>query len=423
MPLGGALGQVLTKTSAADYATNWQTPAAGGSMTAAQILAALITVDGVGSGLDADLLDGQSSAAFATAVHTHAQSDITGLPAALTAKLDASAYTAADVLTKIKTVDGAGSGLDADLLDGQSSAAFATAAHTHAQSDITNLVADLAAKLPTASYTAADVLTKIKTVDGAGSGLDADLLDGQSSAAFATAAEIAAPPVVPYASGALGTADWNSITTPGWHTQLMDIGRANAPTTTGYYHCLVVAFLGNITQIAIPYSLDASLAQSIWYRGFFGPSTWNPWRQLAVSGYEIGKVAWFAMSTAPTGYLKANGAGLAPGTYPALFAAIGYTHGGSGGTFNLPDLRGEFVRGFDDGRGADSGRVFGSAQNAMVGPHSHDVTAYLSSGGSSSGVVRISGTGATGAAFPTGNGTGTETRPRNVALLACIKYQ
>lgn len=45
----------------------------------------------------------------------------------------------------------------------------------------------LDAKLASASYTAADVLTKIKTVDGAASGLDADLLDGQSSSAYAAA--------------------------------------------------------------------------------------------------------------------------------------------------------------------------------------------------------------------------------------------
>ncbi len=61
------------------------------------------------------------------------------------------------------TVDGTGSGIDADKLDGQEGAYY----------------------LPAASYTAADILTKIKTVDGAGSGLDADLLDGSSSAAFA----------------------------------------------------------------------------------------------------------------------------------------------------------------------------------------------------------------------------------------------
>ena len=61
---GGTTGQVLTKTSATDYATNWQTPAAGGSMTGAQILTALAPVDGSGSGLDADLLDGQSGAYY-----------------------------------------------------------------------------------------------------------------------------------------------------------------------------------------------------------------------------------------------------------------------------------------------------------------------------------------------------------------------
>ena len=56
--------------------------------------------------------------------------------------------TAAGILSKLLTVDGAGSGLDADLLDGNSSGAFATVAHTHVQTDVTNLVSDLAAKQP-----------------------------------------------------------------------------------------------------------------------------------------------------------------------------------------------------------------------------------------------------------------------------------
>ena len=47
-----------------------------------------------------------------------------------------------------------------------------------------NIQTQLDAKLASSSYTAADILTKIKTVDGAGSGLDADLLDGQSSAYY-----------------------------------------------------------------------------------------------------------------------------------------------------------------------------------------------------------------------------------------------
>jgi hypothetical protein len=258
---GDTLRVAFAKLNANDEELYSLAGGGGGSPdTPAQILAKLITVDGVGSGLDADLLDGQSSAAFAQAVHTHAQADVTGLTAALAAKLDASSYTAADVRTKLLTVDGAGSGIDADLLDGLSSAAFATAVHTHAIGDVTGLqaaldgkgdlssavsvsvdsevmlysgttgklakraagsglatlaagvltltdpatfataahthaIADttglqaaLDAKLASADYTAADVLAKLLTVDGAGSGIDADLLDGQSSAAFAAAA-------------------------------------------------------------------------------------------------------------------------------------------------------------------------------------------------------------------------------------------
>lgn len=66
----------------------------------------------------------QAASAFAAAVHVHAISDVTGLQTALDAKLAASGYTASDVLTKIKSVDGNGSGLDADLLRGQTPTTF-----------------------------------------------------------------------------------------------------------------------------------------------------------------------------------------------------------------------------------------------------------------------------------------------------------
>jgi len=56
--------------------------------------------------------------------HNHVISNVDGLQTALDAKLASSSYTASDVLTKIKTVDGSGSGLDADLLDGISSGSF-----------------------------------------------------------------------------------------------------------------------------------------------------------------------------------------------------------------------------------------------------------------------------------------------------------
>lgn len=64
---------------------------------------------------------------------------------------------------------------------------FNPSSHTHAQSDITNLVSDLAAKLDSSSYTAADVLAKLLTVDGAGTGVDADKLDGYHASSFSLA--------------------------------------------------------------------------------------------------------------------------------------------------------------------------------------------------------------------------------------------
>lgn len=103
--------------------------------TGANVLALLLTVDGAGSGLDADLLDGMSSAAFAAAAHTHAWADITGEPTTLAGY---GINDAAGILAQLITVDGGGSGLDADLLDGLSSAAFALASHAHSAADITS---------------------------------------------------------------------------------------------------------------------------------------------------------------------------------------------------------------------------------------------------------------------------------------------
>jgi phage-related tail fiber protein len=158
-----------------------------------------------------------------------------------------------------------------------------------------------------------------------------------------------------------------------------------------------------------------------------------------------GAVQEFAMNTAPTGWLKANGAAVSRTTYAALFAAIGTTFGAGDGstTFNLPDLRGEFVRGWDDGRGVDSGRVFGSSQLDQM----QRITGNISSNRLCT--TTISGTGAltqgTSGTLeqPAGSGSGSniaiafdsslspdartssdtsgETRPRNVALLYCIK--
>jgi len=133
-----------------------------------------------------------------------------------------------------------------------------------------------------------------------------------------------------------------------------------------------------------------------------------------------GSVFHFAMIAAPAGYLKADGTAVSRATYAALFAAIGTTFGVGDGatTFNLPDLRGEFVRGWDDARGVDVDRVFGSAQADELKAHTHTQIYYRggqtdSAGGSTDAdTLRTTDTGSTG---------GDETRPRNIALLACIK--
>lgn len=141
---------------------------------------------------------------------------------------------------------------------------------------------------------------------------------------------------------------------------------------------------------------------------------------------QVGDVKLTARSSAPSGWLKANGAAVSRTTYAALYAAIGTTFGVGDGstTFNLPDLRGEFIRGWDDSRGVDSGRVFGSSQADQLKNHDHTaatVNGYI--------VSRTTGNnlqiGTAGAAFQLAASAavgGAETRPRNVALLAVIKY-
>jgi phage-related tail fiber protein len=144
-----------------------------------------------------------------------------------------------------------------------------------------------------------------------------------------------------------------------------------------------------------------------------------------------GTVISFASTVVPSGFLDCNGAAISRTTYSSLFAGIGTVFGNGNGTttFNIPDLRGEFIRGWDNGRGADSGRVFGSFQAGDFTSHNH--------GNSSITILRVLATpdgpnwGLAqgyygGQETINGSGTysqgGSETRPRNIALLYCIKF-
>jgi microcystin-dependent protein len=125
----------------------------------------------------------------------------------------------------------------------------------------------------------------------------------------------------------------------------------------------------------------------------------------------------------PPGYLLANGASVSKTVYADLYAAIGDTYGAGSSNFNLPDLRGEFLRGLDNSRGIDSGRTLGSAQADELKSHFHTIwrgnntaTVLNSSADSTFGP----NTGDT--AVQTANTGGSETRPRNIAMNFIIKF-
>lgn len=200
----------------------------------------------------------------------------------------------------------------------------------------------------------------------------------------------------------------------------------------------------------------------------------GPVSDAATEAAPPGVISYTAASSAPTGWLKANGAAVSRATYAALFAAIGTDYGPGDGstTFNVPDLRGYHIRSLDDGRGVDSGRVRGSTQadqnkshnhggatGGQSADHTHSGTTYYESANHTHWVpygVSTVGSGAGGFVLSTsasplgyitsntvsanhthgfvtgGNSAnhthsissdgGTEARVKNVALLAIIKY-
>mgnify|MGYP003138233426 CR=1 FL=1 len=177
-----------------------------------------------------------------------------------------------------------------------------------------------------------------------------------------------------------------------------------------------------------------------------------------VQGVPSGSVFCMAVATVPSGYLECNGAAVSRSTYAVLFAVIGTAYGAGNGssTFNLPDLRGEFVRGFDNGRGVDSGRSIASSQSSQFGQHNHNVSAsssssvtdpghkhtinhnlgnLISSGGAfgmkDSGTADRMNNATTGISVSTtttisqsnrgGTSNSSETRPRSIAMMYVIK--
>ena len=186
-------------------------------------------------------------------------------------------------------------------------------------------------------------------------------------------------------------------------------------------------------------------------------------------GIPAGAVMQFAGNVAPAGWLKANGGAINRTAYPKLWAwaqgsgniaaSEGAKQAGQFGpgdgttTFSIPDLRGEFIRGWDDGRGVDSGRGIGGFQDGtwtrqMINDYSdNDLAgssgfsagqAYANPDATTTNPSSLDPRNANGSShIGVHNDNGTQTghnsnwgfssnwiryRPRNVALLFCIKY-
>lgn len=171
----------------------------------------------------------------------------------------------------------------------------------------------------------------------------------------------------------------------------------------------------------------------------------------------VGQIAFFPASNPPKGWLKANGALLLRSAYRTLWnfaITCGFVvddqvwNSGQQGCFSrgmddgmrfrVPDLRGEFLRGFDDARGVDNGRVLGSLQSDAI----RNITGSVGAAGGvawqgAMGAFRTEG-GTASLVSATQNNmegvnltvdasrivpTASENRPRNIALLACIRYE
>lgn len=138
------------------------------------------------------------------------------------------------------------------------------------------------------------------------------------------------------------------------------------------------------------------------------------------SALPVGVPIPWPSATPPTGWLKCNGAAFTASQYPKL--ALAYP------ALRLPDLRGEFIRGWDDGRGVDSGRILLSSQNHLFASHGHWFDKYYAlqtgfdpTGGQFIVTADAFGELITGNSNSTVSVGGSETRPRNIAFNYIVR--
>lgn len=156
-------------------------------------------------------------------------------------------------------------------------------------------------------------------------------------------------------------------------------------------------------------------------------------------GTPPGGIIAYGGTVAPTGWLMCDGASYLRDDYPRLFAAIGTAHGSADSThFNVPDLRGRFIRGVDGGvdrdpdksgrtamnSGGNTGDAVGSVQADQLKSHLHQAFATNESGGNGTNLRGTGGTLGSAGTLAVGNilaSGGNETRPLNAYENFIIK--
>jgi microcystin-dependent protein len=171
------------------------------------------------------------------------------------------------------------------------------------------------------------------------------------------------------------------------------------------------------------------------FEGYDG-AAWNDFSAGEAGGEAVGTIMAFAGGSVPAGYLLCDGSAVSRSTFSDLFTAVGTAWGTGDGstTFNVPDLRGRFVRGVNDGSGNDpdaAGRTalsagnigdnVGSYQDGDLESHRHfSYTSTGTTGGTGSHENNSNSTAATVNSSFTG---GNETRPINAYVQFMIKSE
>ncbi|WP_323164496.1 phage tail protein [Pseudomonas atacamensis] len=142
------------------------------------------------------------------------------------------------------------------------------------------------------------------------------------------------------------------------------------------------------------------------------------------SALPVGATVAFPLDKVAPGFLELDGSVKSIAVYPDLAAFLGtaFNKGDEGaGNFRLPESRGEFLRGWDHGRGVDAGRLIGSWQADEFKSHVHQVDAPANPNGLGQDKVARGNRSDNNGTPVTSAAGGSETRPRNLAVIWCIK--